>query len=97
MKRRLTLVLCVLVWSCAAKVHAPANECSDPLGLYTNMAYQPCCHAHDVAYRVGGKEIDRLTADKALYSCIRDLGYASDAESMFVAVRVWGASRFRWR
>jgi hypothetical protein len=93
---RAALALCVVLAGCAARLDAP-NACSDPLGLYTSPSYEFCCRAHDVAYTVGGDESDRLTADKALYSCVRDRGSESDAASMFYAVRLGGRDRFHYR
>lgn len=74
------------------------QSCSDPLGLYRDRSYQPCCVAHDRAYYVGGVEADRLAADTHLYYCIwRRSGSKAEAEVMFYAVRIWGASRFRFK
>jgi hypothetical protein len=92
---RAALVLCVVLAGCAARLDAP-NACSDPLGLYTDAAYQGCCRAHDDAYQVGGTEADRLIADQALYQCVATFN-EDDADSMFFAVRLGGRSRFHYR
>lgn len=95
---RSALVLAfVLLTGCAARLDAPKSACSDPLGLYTAQAYDLCCRLHDAAYRAGGEESDRLTADQALYTCVRDRGSERDAGSMFMAVRLYGARRFHYR
>jgi hypothetical protein len=92
------LLLAALLSGCAVKdPDAPKQACSDPLGLYTRSAIQPCCIAHDQAYHNGGSERDRLAADTQMYTCIRDRGYPEDAESMFYAVRLFGGSRFRYK
>lgn len=86
----------VLSSGCALRSESPRSACSDPLGLYTSQAYELCCRQHDTAYRVGGSEGDRLTADRALYVCIRERGSESDAASMFYAVRMGGRERFHY-
>lgn len=65
--KRCALVLIVPLAGCAARSGGTKSSCSDPLGLYTSPAYEVCCHGHDVAYRVGGDEGDRLKADQAFY------------------------------
>ena len=95
MKRRLLILVFVLASGCALREEI-GSACSDPLRLYTELAYETCCVGHDTAYRVGGTEADRLRADQALYTCVRDRGYPKDADSMFVAVRAFGASRFHY-
>lgn len=99
MTRRLLIpLLAALISGCALRDQdAPKQACSDPLGLYTGSAIQPCCVAHDQAYYNGGSERDRLAADTQMYYCIRDLGYPEDAESMFYAVRLFGRSRFHFK
>jgi hypothetical protein len=97
MRRILLLGLVLASLSCAARTDSPrTNTCSDPLGLYTATAYQPCCIAHDQAYAIGGSEQDRLVADRALYLCVRTT-QPDDAASMFVAVRLFGRSRFHYK
>lgn len=94
---RSALVLAfVLLTGCAARLDAPKSTCSDPLGLYTASAYEPCCKAHDDDYKVGGTEDDRLEADKKLYRCVARWD-EDDASSMFWAVRAGGKSRFHYR
>jgi hypothetical protein len=93
------LVLLLAVPACAAREAGPdarRSSCSDPLGLYTDPAITSCCDGHDVAYRAGGTEQDRLRADVALMVCVRDRGFARDAESMFMAVRLFGRPRFKY-
>lgn len=94
---RAALVLAFVLASGCALKGDPSSACSDPLGLYTASAYELCCRMHDTAYRVGGTEEDRLKADQALYTCVRDRGSESDAASMFYAVRLGGRDRFHYR
>lgn len=92
-----TLVLAVvLLTGCAARLDAPKSACSDPLGLYTASAYEPCCKAHDDDYRAGGTEDDRLSADQRLYRCVARWS-EDDAATMFYAVRTGGSRRFHYR
>jgi hypothetical protein len=95
MRAALALAI-VLLTGCAARLDAPQSACSDPLGLYTATAYQGCCLAHDADYRAGGTEADRLAADQRIYLCVARWS-EDDAASMFVALRLFGAERFRYR
>lgn len=90
----LVLVAWLACSGCALK--SADSACSDPLGLYTDAAYQPCCLAHDAAYELGGTEADRLSADQALYQCVATFS-EDDARSMFYAVRWGGRDRFHYR
>ena len=49
---------------------------------------ETCCRAHDKAYEIGGTEIDRLRADRALRDCI----YAQ-AKARRNRLRGWVVSR----
>ena len=53
-----------------------------------------CCKAHDIAYET---QVDKSTADKELFNCIKDSGYAFPslliAACVFAAVSVFGK---RW-
>jgi hypothetical protein len=93
---RAALILAFVLASGCALKGDPASACSDPLGLYTSRAYEPCCRAHDDAYEVGGGERERLKADQALYTCVSDRGSEDDAASMFYAVRLGGRDRFTY-
>lgn len=60
-----------------------------------------CCLRHDVAYWRGGTSAERLAADLALRSCVREhTNNAALAEAMYLGVRAGGASVFptwyRW-
>lgn len=94
--RRGLLLAIVLLTACAAHTSVP-QACSDPLRLYTDARYQPCCLAHDAAYARGGQEADRLSADIAFGLCLIQHGGTDDAESMFLAVRLGGWSRFTYK
>ena len=73
------------------------NGCSDPIGLYREQAYRPCCDVHDLAYYIGGAEVDRRRADLILHRCIALRGYPQDADTMLVALRLFGWRQFRYR
>ncbi|MDQ3169018.1 MAG: hypothetical protein M3Q55_02630 [Acidobacteriota bacterium] len=93
---RAALLLALVLASGCALRGDDASACSDPLGLYTSAAYEPCCLAHDAAYRAGGVERDRHAADYELYQCVA-VHSEADAGSIYMAVRLWGTSRFRYR
>lgn len=88
------LVVALVLTGCALK--APTSACSDPLRLYTDVRYEACCVAHDDAYERGGTERDRHAADFALYQCV-GVYSEQDARSMYVAVRAFGDTRFRFK
>lgn len=98
MRRPLLIIMLLVAASCAGHQPPTTNPsgCSDPLGLYTLPEYRPCCLAHDQAYAIGGSEPDRLAADRALMLCVARRS-PDDAASMFVAVRLFGSSRFRYK
>lgn len=99
MTRSCLLAIVLLLSAACVDRQAPAtnpSQCSDPLGLYTLVEYRPCCLAHDQAYAIGGAEPDRLAADRALMICVAQYS-PDDAASMFVAVRLFGSSRFRYK
>lgn len=60
-----------------------------------------CCLVHDLAYWRGGTEEARLTADRALRTCVaQKTGNHALAEAMFVGIRAGGGPQmntpFRW-
>ena len=59
-----------------------------------------CCTRHDVAYWMGGSEIDRRQADEDLKNCVAAVGEPSIAKLMLAGVRVGGTpylpTQFRW-
>lgn len=62
--------------------------------------WQSCCTAHDLSYWKGGTYQQRLDADKALKSCVANVGKPAVAEVMLAGVRVGGSplwpTKFRW-
>lgn len=65
-----------------------------------NELWLSCCTAHDIAYWKGGTYEERLTADKALESCVSEIGEPAIGALMHVGVRVGGSpylpTLFRW-
>lgn len=59
-----------------------------------------CCTAHDYDYWKGGTYQQRLTSDKALKSCVAQVGEPGIALVMLAGVRVGGTpflpTTFRW-
>jgi len=59
-----------------------------------------CCVAHDYAYWQGGTFDERLQADKALRSCVAQVGEPEVALLMLAGVRVGGTpflpTSYRW-
>ena len=59
-----------------------------------------CCIRHDLAYWKGGSYEERLTADKALQSCVAQVGEPEVAKLMLAGVRIGGSpyypTGFRW-
>lgn len=59
-----------------------------------------CCIRHDYAYWKGGTQAQRLAADKALQSCVAQVGEPEIAALMLAGVRVGGSpywpTSFRW-
>lgn len=59
-----------------------------------------CCQQHDLAYWKGGTYQDRLDADKALETCVSEVGKSGVALLMLAGVRVGGTpffpTQFRW-
>ncbi|GAA5213589.1 hypothetical protein ACFSJ3_03250 [Corallincola platygyrae] len=59
-----------------------------------------CCHAHDVAYWMGGTYEQREQADEELRACVADLGEPAIGLLMQAGVRVGGTpfapTTFRW-
>lgn len=59
-----------------------------------------CCHQHDLAYWKGGTYEERLAADRALRSCVSQVGEPAIAALMLAGVRIGGTpylpTRFRW-
>lgn len=97
--RQYLLVAVLLISTACVDRQAPvtnSSQCSDPLGLYTRVAYRSCCATHDRAYAIGGSEPDRLAADRALMLCVAQYS-PEDAASMFTAVRLFGRSRFHYK
>jgi len=62
--------------------------------------WRHCCVAHDLAYWQGGSQTQRLAADQALKSCLRDAHSALVASHVYWNVRIGGAAYwptgFRW-
>ena len=59
-----------------------------------------CCSRHDYAYWKGGTYQQRLEADRALETCVADVGEPTIALLMLAGVRVGGTpflpTKFRW-
>jgi hypothetical protein len=62
--------------------------------------WKQCCTTHDLAYWQGGSYQQRLTADRALQSCVAQVGEPTVAAVMLAGVRVGGSpfwpTQFRW-
>lgn len=68
---------------------------SDGCTLSPDVVGAACCHAHDLAYRMGGSAHDRFAADAQLLACLAYEGVpASVAMTYFQAVRAFGSSHF---
>jgi len=65
-----------------------------------NQLWLACCEQHDYAYWKGGTYQQRLDADKALRSCVENVGEEEVALLMLAGVRVGGTpflpTKFRW-
>ena len=68
--------------------------------LKQKQLWLDCCVAHDKAYWMGGTYQERLDADKALESCVKQVGEKAIAKLMLAGVRVGGSpywpTSFRW-
>ncbi|MCW8999778.1 MAG: hypothetical protein OQK04_13805, partial [Kangiellaceae bacterium] len=68
--------------------------------LKQKQLWLDCCVAHDKAYWMGGNYQQRLDADKALESCVEQVGEKAVAKLMLAGVRVGGSpywpTSFRW-
>lgn len=73
------------------------NGCTNgPDGL-NNVDWSEACRWHDWAYHLGGNEINRLNADRALISNLLTLGCpVSICDIFFNRVRLWGVSYFNY-
>jgi hypothetical protein len=74
---------------------------SFPDGTFTQQTlWLSCCIDHDRAYWKGGTSDEREEADKALSSCIKNVGEPDIANLMLAGVRVGGTpylpTSFRW-
>ena len=65
-----------------------------------NELWLSCCHKHDLAYWKGGTYKARLESDRALESCVTNVGEPEIALLMLAGVRVGGTpflpTKFRW-
>ena len=65
-----------------------------------NELWLSCCHKHDLAYWRGGTYKARLESDRALESCVTNVGEPEIALLMLAGVRVGGTpflpTKFRW-
>jgi hypothetical protein len=59
-----------------------------------------CCIAHDVAYWLGGTDVERKTADETLRQCVSDTGHPKEARIMYLGTRAGGGplgqNTYRW-
>lgn len=105
--RLLPLLAAALLASCASLTTQPVPFTTDGCSLFPDRAlvgradWCDCCLAHDLAYWRGGTEEQRLTADRALRTCVaQKTGNHALAETMFVGVRAGGGPQlntpFRW-
>lgn len=65
----------------------------DGCTLYLQGVWRHCCDAHDLAYVVG--EVDKLTADWQLFSCVAATGQWWHAVIMFAGVLLFGGLWWR--
>lgn len=104
--KRLLLAICLTTtpWAIHATELKPftSDGCSSfPDGtLFQKELWLECCTAHDYQYWKGGTYQQRLTADKALKSCVEKVGEPEIALLMLAGVRVGGTpylpTTFRW-
>lgn len=100
--RYVTCALLMIAHTAAADELKPftSDGCSAfPDGTPTQQElWLQCCTAHDRAYWAGGTYQQRLDADRALRSCVEQVGEPEIAALMLVGVRVGGSlpTRFRW-
>lgn len=68
--------------------------------LQQNKLWLSCCKQHDYSYWKGGTYQERLSADKALRTCVDKVGEPKVALLMLAGVRVggtpWLPTTFRW-
>lgn len=59
-----------------------------------------CCIEHDKDYWVGGSRKERLISDRALRSCVKNVGKPFISKLMYLGVRLGGTpylpTKFRW-
>jgi len=106
MSFRTVFVLClatITTVACGNGIQPFASDgCSSfPDGTFKQRdLWLSCCTAHDYAYWQGGSYDDRLQADKALQSCVAEVGKPELAVLMLAGVRVGGTpflpTSYRW-
>jgi len=102
--RTLILILALHAFPAIAADIAPftSDGCSSfPNGTFAQQElWLACCEAHDYTYWKGGTYQDRITADKALETCVAATGEPEIALLMLAGVRVGGTpylpTKFRW-
>lgn len=99
----IAILLCVsnVIYAGDLKVFQSDGCSSFPDGTYKEQTlWLSCCIDHDRAYWKGGTYDEREEADKALSSCIKNVGEPDIANLMLAGVRVGGTpflpTSFRW-
>lgn len=103
---RIIFAICLAIFSADAFSNTlkpfTSDGCSSfPDGtIKQDKLWLNCCTAHDYAYWKGGSYNERLQADKALRSCVAQVGQPELAVLMLAGVRVGGTpflpTSYRW-
>jgi hypothetical protein len=104
MMRIIFVFICLLSFFAQAKEIKPftTDGCSAfPNGTdKQNELWLACCTLHDIAYWQGGTYQERVNADNALNTCVKQVGEPTIAALMLAGVRVGGTpylpTPFRW-
>jgi len=101
-------VLCLVSMLLASTLKADMLKpfTSDGCSLFPNGTFEQqnlwfdCCQKHDFDYWKGGSYQQRLLADRALKTCVENVGQPEIALLMLSGVRVGGSpllpTQFRW-
>lgn len=68
------------------------DYCSEwPDGKITDPTqWADCCFTHDMSYWIGGSENERITADKELNRCVKNVSDSFNGLLMYIGVRMGG-------